>query len=164
MVFLYIINPDYEEHGPGILNPLRKSLWSFDRHFPTTRIIFPIRFICRKTRDFSLFLKRNKKIICLFEDHFVLLEMQQMKSKQSSHKFSDLLYLEHGKILLHSWLNIVSAIYTISLRFNTTNDYLFKPIINKMRQGMSDVHANDRNLRRSRRTNEVTQIRSPQLS
>ena len=114
----------------------------FQPAFPAYRDHFPYTLFIPEDRR-TLFLKRNKKIICVYEDHFVLLEILRNEIKTFSNKFTDVLYLERGKILLHSWLKIVTRSGPLSLRFNTTNDYLFKPVIDKMRQGMSDAHAND---------------------
>lgn len=84
--------------------------------------------------------QQEKKMICLYEDYFVFSEFQQDELQTLSSKFTDVVYLERGKVLLNSWLMIETTSGTASLRFNTTNNYLFQPIIDKIRQGM--VHPN----------------------
>lgn len=85
--------------------------------------------------------KRNKQMICAYDDHFVLLEQIDDETESVSVQFADVFYLERGMILLHSWLEIVTASGSYTLTFNTTNEALFNPIIEKIRQGMSGDRA-----------------------
>lgn len=107
----------------------------YEDHFPYTLLIPEDRF--------SLFRKRNKMILCMYEDRFVLLEALRNGIRTFSNRFADVLYLERGKILLYSWLKIVTLSDTLLIRFNTTNEYLFDPVIEEIRQGMSNSHPND---------------------
>jgi hypothetical protein len=110
--------------------------------FPEYKDQFPNTVFIPEDR-FSLFHKRNKKIICVYEDHFVLLENLRNEFKTFAIKFSDVLYLERGRILLKSWLKIITLSGIHFIRFNTTNDYLFVPVIEKIRQGMCGSPTND---------------------
>jgi len=114
----------------------------FQSAFPENQDPFPYTLLIPEDR-LSLFRKRNKKIICLYNDQFVLLELQQNEIKTNTNKLSDVLCLERGKKLLHSWLKIIIASGELSITFNTTNDYLFIPIIEKIRQGMSGSSTDD---------------------
>lgn len=107
----------------------------YEEHFPYTLLVPAFRP--------TLFLRGNRKIICLYENHFVLLETVRNEIKTSSGMFTDVLYLERGMILLQSWLEIVTLSGTLSIRFNSANDPLFEPVIERMRQGMSGSHPDD---------------------
>lgn len=113
----------------------------FQPAFPEYEDRFPYTLLIPEDR-FPLFRKRNKKILCVYEDRFVLLEALRNEIQTSSNMFTDVLYLERGKILLYSWLRTVTPSDTLLIRFNTTNEYLFDPVIDKVRQGMSDSHPN----------------------
>lgn len=110
--------------------------------FPEYKDQFPYTVFIPEDR-FSLFHKRNKKIICVYEDHFLLLENLRNEIKTFAIKCSDVLYLERGRILLKSWLKIITLSGIHFIRFNTTNDYLFVPVIEKIRQGMCGSPTND---------------------
>jgi len=114
----------------------------FQPAFPKHEDQFPYTLLIPEDR-FSLFRKRSKKILRVYEDRFVLLEALRNEIKTSSNMFADVLYLERGKILLYSWLKIMAPSGTPLIRFNTTNEYLFDPVIEKIRQGMSDSHPKD---------------------
>ena len=109
----------------------------FQPAFPEYKDHFPYTLFIPEDRRTFFVKKRNKKIICLYDDHFVFLEIPHNEVKTSTHNFTDVLYLERGKILLYSWLRIITLSGTLYIRFNTTNDYLFRPVIEKIRQGMS---------------------------
>ncbi len=84
----------------------------------------------------SEFQQEGSKLICLYEDYFTLYTVHQNERQSLSSTFADVIYLERGRVLLNSWLTIETISGTASLRFNTTNNHLFQPIIDKIRQGM----------------------------
>jgi hypothetical protein len=114
----------------------------FQPAFPEYTDHFPYTLLLPEGR-LSLFRKRNKKILCMHDDRFVLLEALHNEIKTSSNEFTDLIYLERGMILLNSWLKIVTPSDTLLIRFNTTNEYLFDPVIDQVRQGMNGSPSND---------------------
>lgn len=87
-----------------------------------------------------LFLQRNKKIMCIYDGQITLLEFKHNKVEKFTSPISDVLYLERGKILLNSWLTVQTLSGIISIKFNTTNGYLFEPVIEEIRRGMGDSH------------------------
>jgi hypothetical protein len=114
----------------------------FQPAFPKDEDHFPYTLLIPEDR-LSLFRKRNKKTLCVYEDRFLLLEALRNEIQTSSNMFTDVLYLERGKILLYSWLKIVTPSDTLMIRFNTTNEYLFDPVLEQVRQGMSNSHPHD---------------------
>ena len=108
----------------------------FQPAFPEYKNQFPYTLYLPENK-FSQSFKRNKTIICLLGDHFVLMEHVRNQIQIASSKYVDVLYLERGRILLYSWLAIATPSGTLTFRFNTTHDELFAPIIEKIRDGMS---------------------------
>ena len=89
--------------------------------------------------------KEGSKLICLYEDRFTLFTFKRGELQTVSSAFADVIYLERGKVLLNSWLVIKTLSGTAVFQFNTTNDHLFQPIINSIREGMvhDSQHAGD---------------------
>lgn len=108
----------------------------FQSAFPEYKADFPYTLFVPEDR-FSLFHKRNRQMLCLYEDHFVHLELSGSEVRTFSDKLTDVLYVEQGGILLNAWLKIVARSGTVLIRYNTVNDHLFKPIIERIRQGMT---------------------------
>lgn len=94
---------------------------------------FPYTLLTPEDRK-SPFIKRNEQLICLLENRILILERTRNRIKPCSVRLDDIFFLEHGKVLLNSWLKIVTADDCISLNFNTTNEHLFFPLIEKARQ------------------------------
>ncbi len=112
----------------------------FKSAFPDAAKPFPYTVVIPEDK-LSRANKRNKQMICAYDDHFLLLEQIDDETESVSVQFADVFYLERGMILLHSWLEIVTASGSYTLTFNTTNEALFNPIIEKIRQGMSGDRA-----------------------
>ncbi|MBP6469257.1 MAG: hypothetical protein KBE23_11590 [Chloroflexi bacterium] len=112
----------------------------FQPAFPDAANPFPYTVVIPEDK-LSRANKRNKQMISAYDDHFLLLEQIGDETESVSVQFADVLYLERGIILLYSWLEIVTASGSFTLTFNTTNEALFNPIIEKIRQGMSGDHA-----------------------
>jgi hypothetical protein len=71
------------------------------------------------------------------------LEVGRGKVKKLTSPLSEVLYLERGKILLHSWLTVHTLSGAMSVKFNTTNSDLFEPIIEAIRREMGNLRAID---------------------
>lgn len=108
----------------------------FQSAFPKHKESFPYTLFIPEDR-FALSNKRSRQIISVDEDHVVHLELARDGIRTFSSKFTDVFYLEQGEILLYSWLKIVTPSGALSIRFNTANDHLFRPIIEAIRQGAS---------------------------
>jgi hypothetical protein len=72
-------------------------------------------------------------LICLYPDRFAVLQSVGQKVKTISTPFADVLCLEHGKILLQSWIKITLPTGMLAFQFNTVNLPLFTPLIKKIR-------------------------------
>jgi hypothetical protein len=103
--------------------------------FPVQEKEFPYTLIVPEDK-FSLFHKRNSQIVWIDDDQIGSIELMRKGSRTFSSKFEDVLFIERGKVLLHSWLKIVTSTDSLYIRFNSTNERLFIPIIDKIRRGM----------------------------
>lgn len=107
----------------------------FRTAFPKYKGPFPYTLFIPEDK-YTLFLHRNKKIMAVYDGQIVLLEAGRNKIEKISSPFSEVLYLERGKILLYSWLTIQTLAGVISIKFNTVSEELFEPVIAEIRQGM----------------------------
>ncbi len=107
----------------------------FQSAFPDQGASFPYTLLIPEER-LSLFHTRNGKILCLYDDRFLVLEAERGRVHTFSSAFDEFLYLEQGRILLQSWLTITTLSGTVTIRFNTTNLKLLEPVMKKLRQGM----------------------------
>ncbi len=97
---------------------------AFHSAFPAEQAPFPYTLFLPE-EQVLLSETRNRQIVCVYEDHLVHVELVGNETKTTVAKFADVLYLEQGKILLHSWLKIVTEFETLWIKFNTVNDILF---------------------------------------
>jgi hypothetical protein len=109
---------------------------AFQAIFPQVDGSFPYTIFIPEEKQ-TKFQQRNSQIISVFGDHFVLWEQVDNEITTLSSPFTNVLTVEHGVILLKSWLKIETLAGIFNLKFNTTNDYLFIPIIETIRQKVS---------------------------
>ena len=114
----------------------------FQTTFPQVEESFPYTIFIPEEK-LSKFQQRNSKLVVVFNDHIMLLEQLENEIKILSSQFTDVFAIEHGVVLLKSWLNIETQAGTLAINFNTTNDYLFIPIVNTIRQQMMTHHHQD---------------------
>ena len=105
----------------------------FQAAFPQSSGPFPLTVHLPEDRSIQS-AERNNQLICMFADHFVLLEIQNGEMARHAVEFSDVLYLQRGLVLLNSWLKISTSSGVFNLQFNTVNELLFKPIIETLRR------------------------------
>lgn len=107
----------------------------FQAAFPNSAGAFPYTIFIPEERASKIH-ERNSKIIAMFADYFVLWEQIGDEITTLSTDFTDVVSVEHGIILLKSWLKIETLSGTFEIKFNTTNDHFFYPIIDLIRQKM----------------------------
>lgn len=116
---------------------------AFRSAFPEQGASFPYTLFLPEDR-LSLFNKRNAKLLCLYDERFLLLEAKRDGVTTFSSPFGEILCIEQGKILLNSWLKITSLSGTVSIKYNTTNSQLLEPLIGNARQSMSAPPAHNK--------------------
>lgn len=122
----------------------------FQAAFPEHHDRFPYTIFIPEDK-FTKAYKRNHKLICVFEDHFTLLESLPNEIVSQTAQFTDVLCLQRGMILLNSWLQITTNAGVFEVSFNTTNEHLFKPIIATLRQGQASWDAGNEKISRKAR-------------
>ena len=91
------------------------------------------------TPTFEGFIRRdNEKLIFSLDSKIYILEKARDKLSSTCYPFEAISYVEVGAILLNSWIKIrgvaSNGILTSStLKFNSVTDYLFTPILEKIR-------------------------------
>ncbi len=108
---------------------------NFYAAFPEVEEAFPYTIYIPADKR-SRYHQRDAKIIILLKESFILLEDLAGSIQTHTSKFTNVISLEHGIILLNSWLKIETLSGRFEVRFNTTNDHLLAPIINTIRQKM----------------------------
>ena len=85
-------------------------------------------------------LKRNAKLICLYDDRVVMLESGPNGVTLACYPFHEIVSLERGQILLYSWLTLCSKqAGATTLTFNTVNTDYFDPLIAQVRKAMTGL-------------------------
>lgn len=77
--------------------------------------------------------KRNAQMLCLHQDRLVILEAVNDQAVSTTYPFNAIRSVEHGKVLLNSWLTINTAETSKTISFNTVVESVFAPIIKALR-------------------------------
>jgi hypothetical protein len=114
---------------PEIYKDFFKTLLSSTSMFPYV-VLMP---------TFEGFIRReNEKLIFSLDSKIYVLERIRDKLGSTCYPLEDISYIEAGAILLDSWIKISGVasdgvLTSCTLRFNTVTDYLFTPILDKIR-------------------------------
>lgn len=104
------------------------------------------------TPTYEGFLRReNEKLVCSPDHRLFILEKARNTFSCTCYAFEEINYLEMGEILLQAWITVSgianNGVLTAStFKFNAVTDYLFAPIVNRMRTGDRFTPAGDRRL------------------
>ncbi|GAK51241.1 hypothetical protein U14_02484 [Candidatus Moduliflexus flocculans] len=114
-----------------ILTSLDEVPETFRAGFPPNAA-FPYTILLPEDR-LSFLQKRREHLLCMYDDQIVVMESGRDQVNVTPYKMQDILYLEHGRELLHSWVKIVSASGSSTVSFNTVTIRHFEPIFEKIR-------------------------------
>lgn len=105
----------------------------YDTGFPYTLLI---------PEDTGRLFRRQKPadVLCVFDDKLVFLEYIRGKAVSQTIPLTSILSLEHGRILLNSWLKISTGLETRMVSFNTVNESLFLPVIESIRPNVKSEY------------------------
>lgn len=86
----------------------------------------------------SFIVHTTEKLVCCLDDEIRIYERSDDEVRVISFYYADIKAVEFGCVLLKSWLKIIgtntSGVETkITIKFNTVTDYLFLPVISKLR-------------------------------
>ncbi len=102
-----------------------QSAFSQDAAFPYT-ILLP-------EDKLSFLQKRREQLLCMYDDQIVVMESGRDQVYVTPHRIQEILFLEHGQELLHSWVKIGSRAGISTLTFNAVTIHHFEPIFEKIR-------------------------------
>jgi hypothetical protein len=86
----------------------------------------------------SFLVHTTEKLVCCMDDEVRVYEIISNEPRLTAFCYTDVSAVEVGCVLLKSWLTVTGrntrgAETKITIKFNTVTDYLFLPIINKLR-------------------------------
>jgi hypothetical protein len=135
----------YEEVPSGFLDA-----------FPESTDKFPYTVLIPEEQLSPFHKKQNAMLLCLDHDKLVILESVRGKAVATSYPLHTTMYLEHGRVLLKSWLKISSSWHSTIIRFNTVSEQVFGPIIEAIRPASS--YAEPEQLRLAKHQQELSRL------
>jgi hypothetical protein len=97
----------------------------------------------------------NPQMLCLYEDRLVNLEAIQGEVQTSEYALNSISSVEHGRVLLHSWVTIHSASRTKTFNFSSNMEQVFSPIIKALRAA-ADTRESDASA--AKKQEEITKL------
>jgi hypothetical protein len=95
------------------------------------------------------FNRTSPKIISMFEDKIAIAEKVKKDIIKKVYYFKDINFIEWRTVLLSSWLKINGTVNDVfsstTIEFNTVKDYLFKPILKKIRASINGLRTENKN-------------------
>jgi hypothetical protein len=97
------------------------------------------------TPSYAAFLSRTtEKLLCCLEDEIRIYERVNDSTRPCAFRYADVSALEVGCVLLKSWIKLIGRTTdgvetTLTVKFNTVTDYLFAPMIQRLRSGQGAV-------------------------
>jgi hypothetical protein len=91
------------------------------------------------TPSYAAFLSRTtEKLLCCIEDEIRIYERVNDSTRLIAFRYADVSAVEVGCVLLKSWIKLIGRTSegvetTLTVKFNTVTDYLFAPIIQRLR-------------------------------
>jgi hypothetical protein len=104
------------------------------------------------TPTYEGFLRReNEKLVCNPGHRLFILEKARNTFGCTCYAFEEINYVEVGEILLQAWMTVSGianngALTASTFKFNAVTDYLFTPLVTRMRTGDRFTPAGDRRL------------------
>jgi hypothetical protein len=108
----------------------------FQEAFPKPIEDFPYVLLLPPEND-SIFNSRPAQLVCLYSDYLLVLEARYTKVIETRFSFDAITQVEHGSVLLNSWLTLTQPGATVKLRYNAVSDELMKPVLQRLRYGVS---------------------------
>jgi hypothetical protein len=108
------------------------------------------------TPSYAGFLTRAKeKLVCCLDGNIYVLEVLTGDLTTTCYAIPDISYLEVGEVLLQSWVKIrgltgTGVLTSSQFKFNTVTDYLFTPIVERIRPAAVLSEGIDPSLERSK--------------
>ncbi len=97
------------------------------------------------TPTYEGFISRtNERLLCGFDDKVFIAEKERDGVTSTCYSFEDINYVEVGTILLKSWIKISGVaghgvLTSSTLRFNSVTEYMFAPLLKRIRPAVLDA-------------------------
>lgn len=135
----------------------------FQAYFPEPTGTFPYTLLL-PPETVSPFQKRHAQLVCLHEDSLVMFEAKRNEVTTTTLPLHTITYVEHGKVLLSSWMTIYTDTDSRTLRYNTVNEGLFFPLLTRIRHaiapGATEQSVNEAEHQQERAKFEQLQMRN----
>ncbi|HEX3044931.1 MAG TPA: hypothetical protein VHY08_09250 [Bacillota bacterium] len=122
-----------------------ESFTGFFQKLDTDQTLFPYTVFTPPDRCYRS--RSNPKLICLFDDRIYVAEKLKKEIVGRCYLMNQIIYLEMGTMLLHSWFKICGIVNdqvaSITVEYNTVVEHLFKPIIEKIRAAIYHLEKTD---------------------
>jgi hypothetical protein len=105
----------------------------FQEVFPESAAQFPYTVLVPEEQLSPFSKKRNATLVSLYDDRLVILEAIRGKVRSTDYPLDAITHLEHGKVLLKSWLKVSMPSKTSMIKFNTASEQVFTPVIEGLR-------------------------------
>jgi hypothetical protein len=122
-----------------VINSYEEIPSGFQEVFPEPVTQFPYALLIPEEQLSSFHKKRDAKLVCLYEDRLVILEDIRGKARSTDYPLDTITHLEHGRVLLESWLKISTPSESTTIMFNTVSDQFFTPVIEAIRANGSHL-------------------------
>jgi len=129
---------------PRVVKSYKDVPLEFLRVFPEYEATFPYTLVIPEEKGAFFQSLKSAKMLCVSESRLILLENVRGMAVSREIPLDSIVSLEHGRILLNSWLKISTGSNTITISFNTAHENLFLPVIEAIRpavkhEGMSPL-------------------------
>jgi len=118
---------------PRVVKSYKDVPTEFLRVFPEYETAFPYTLVIPEEKGTFFQALKSAKMLCVSEDRLCLLENVRGIAASREIPLESIVSLEHGRILLKSWLKISTGSNTITIPFNTVHENLFLPVIEAIR-------------------------------
>jgi len=132
---------DLAQSQPRTISSYEEIPTGFLAAFPGADDGFPYTVIIPKGVVSSFQENVNPQMLCLYKDRLINLEAIEGEVQKSEYALSTVSSVEHGRVLLNSWLTIHSASRTKTFNFSSAVERVFLPIITALRAAASDAPA-----------------------
>jgi hypothetical protein len=129
---------DSLQFQPRVISSYDEIPAGFLPAFPGADACFPYTVLIPADEQSPFRKSVNPQMLCLYDDRLISLEAIQGEVQTSEYALNSITSVEHGHVLLHSWMTIHSGLRSKSFSFSSSVEQVFSPIIKALR-GTADL-------------------------
>lgn len=122
---------------PRVIRSSKDVPSEFLRVFPDYETAFPYTLVIPEEKGGFFQSLETAKMLCVSEGRLCFLENVRGIAVSREIPLDSIVSLEHGRILLKSWLKISTGSNTMTIPFNTVHEHLFLPVIEAIRPAVN---------------------------